>query len=471
MSSVEEREQLTPTVKQWKDGDDAGIDTDESADDDLIFEEVEDTQEIEPQNGVSMQLGQEDYYDDEEDEDVEEMDRVEAAKDSIEANIDELSKRKEAESSDLDEEERVGTSEIQKSQEIQAKAKRLRRAVAARDGVLKARRTNSKWRGDRLDVLDRKNWLKEVRRFVVEFYGTWTLTLVACMVAIQYEINPRTTPVLPSFAIGFTLTILIYSVSPISGAHFNPIVSWAFLLRGMFPIQRVLIYWIAQFSGALIAAGMVYAVYTDTNNLGSNIPGDYVSNAEAYYFESLFTFIFVTTILSVSSRAKSIGPNAAMAIGIALSVAHFALISTTGTGLNPARSLGPACWVRGRALHVLWIYVAGPFTGSTAAVIFAYFISLKGAGRQGRLIAMGAGGVESENESARDLAKNILNKTTLNLTGLVRAKPHSPRIDQPVIKETQDIQMGEIKTFASPKTSKSQQDVQIGEVKTFGAPS
>jgi len=214
---------------------------------------------------------------------------------------------------------------------------------------------------------DENRWLNELRRPLGEFYGTWVLVMVCCMSNIMYGLNPKIVQFQPCFAIGFTLSVLIYATFHLSGAHFNPVVSWAFYLRGVFPFRKMLIYVIAQFAGGICAAGMAYCVFGNVNEIGSTIP-NHISYAEAFYFESVFTFIFVFTILNVASRAKVMGANAALAVGFALTVCLLCTFEVTGTSLNPARSLGPAVWVRGLPLHVLWIYFAGPFLGSTLAV-------------------------------------------------------------------------------------------------------
>ena len=47
----------------------------------------------------------------------------------------------------------------------------------------------------------------------------------------------------------------------IAGAHLNPAITGAFALLGRIGWKKVLVYWIAQYVGALFGAFFVYAVY------------------------------------------------------------------------------------------------------------------------------------------------------------------------------------------------------------------
>ena len=57
-----------------------------------------------------------------------------------------------------------------------------------------------------------------------------------------------------AISFGLVIMVMIYAVGHISGAHFNPAVTFAFALTRHFPWRRVALYWPAQLAGALAAA-------------------------------------------------------------------------------------------------------------------------------------------------------------------------------------------------------------------------
>jgi len=74
-----------------------------------------------------------------------------------------------------------------------------------------------------------------------------------------------------AIATGLTLVALIYSLGQISGAHFNPAVTIAFWLRGVFLFKRVPIYILSQLAGAFAAVGFLIAIFGRTDDPVPNI--------------------------------------------------------------------------------------------------------------------------------------------------------------------------------------------------------
>jgi aquaporin Z len=66
-----------------------------------------------------------------------------------------------------------------------------------------------------------------------------------------------------------------------------------------------------------------------------------------------------------------IGQIAGLAIGITLVVIHIVGINVTGVSVNPARSLGPALLVGGKAMAQVWLFLIVPsLAGIIAGVLF-----------------------------------------------------------------------------------------------------
>ena len=83
-------------------------------------------------------------------------------------------------------------------------------------------------------------------------------------------------------------------------------------------------------------------------------------------FELVATLIFVIVILG-STQAKAPDGFAGLAIGIVLVAIHIFGIRITGVSVNPARSLGPALVVGGRAMAQVWLFLLVPCVGGAIA--------------------------------------------------------------------------------------------------------
>jgi aquaporin Z len=54
-------------------------------------------------------------------------------------------------------------------------------------------------------------------------------------------------------------------------------------------------------------------------------------------------------------------------IGLTLLILHLAFFGVSGTSVNPARSLGPALFVGGKAFGQVWMYLIVPTLGGLFA--------------------------------------------------------------------------------------------------------
>ena len=149
---------------------------------------------------------------------------------------------------------------------------------------------------------------------------------------------------------GLVIMAMIYAVGHISGAHFNPAVSFAFALTRHFPWTRVLGYWTAQLAGALAAALLLRASLGDLANVGATLPTG--SDGRAFLWEVVLTFFLMVVIMAVATDTRAVGEAAAIAIGGTVGLDAMFGGPITGASMNPARSLGPALayqFVRGEA--------------------------------------------------------------------------------------------------------------------------
>jgi aquaporin Z len=204
-----------------------------------------------------------------------------------------------------------------------------------------------------------------MQKFVAEFIGTLTLVLFGCGAAVLGGEHVGQLGI--ALAFGFAIVAMAYGIGSISGCHVNPAVSLAVFVAGRMSARELILYWIAQFLGALVGAGVLAAIAGTAGGLGQNgwgpgYNGEFSLQA-ALIFEVVMTALFVIVILGSTSTAAPAG-FAGLAIGITLAVIHIVGIQVTGVSVNPARSFGPAVLVGGQALSQLWLFFVAPAIGA-----------------------------------------------------------------------------------------------------------
>jgi aquaporin Z len=133
-------------------------------------------------------------------------------------------------------------------------------------------------------------------------------------------------------------------------------------VAGRLRAQRLPINVVAQCLGAIVAAWLLAII---AKGALAGFGGGHGEQA-AFLFEVIATFIFVLVILGATGR-QAHPAIAGLAIGLTLVVIHLVGIRITGTSVNPARSLGPALMVGGKALGQLWPFIVTPLLGGALA--------------------------------------------------------------------------------------------------------
>jgi MIP family channel proteins len=208
------------------------------------------------------------------------------------------------------------------------------------------------------------------RRLTAEVFGTFALVAVAAGGEVVAKVVGDVSPAARAVAPALLVMAMIYAIGNCSGAHFNPVVSLAFALRGAFPWETVPAYWLAQVVGAVLAGGFLRLVFPDAPDLGATLP--HAGTGAALAFEVFLTTLLVTVALGTATRHELIGPNAAVAVGGTIALAGLIGGPVSGASMNPARSLGPA--VVGGTTQQLWIYFLGPAVGAVLAVLLTAVI-------------------------------------------------------------------------------------------------
>jgi len=219
-----------------------------------------------------------------------------------------------------------------------------------------------------------------MKKYLAESIGTFTLVLLGCGSAV---IAGEQVGVLGiSFAFGFALIAMAYGIGPISGCHINPAVSLGVFVSGRMDAKDLGGYVVAQCLGAILGAAVLYGIVSGKlagydlsasglgqNGWGEGYLGEYGMGA-ALLFEFVASFLFLVVILG-STQSGTSGMMAGLAIGLTLVGIHIVGIQVTGVSVNPARSLGPAVFVGGKALSQLWLFLVTPsLAGILAGVLF-----------------------------------------------------------------------------------------------------
>jgi aquaporin Z len=172
------------------------------------------------------------------------------------------------------------------------------------------------------------------RKYVVEAIGTFFLvfTVAACVLA-----GSTFTPL----AAGSVLMVMVYAGGHISGAHYNPAVTMAALVRHRIGFADAVGYWIVQLIAGVVAALVARAVVAPAK-VTTLSPSGHVLVA-AVLVELLFTFALCYVVLNVAtSKDQSGNTFFGLAIGFTVVAGAFAVGGISGGAFNPAVSLGGA---------------------------------------------------------------------------------------------------------------------------------
>ena len=207
------------------------------------------------------------------------------------------------------------------------------------------------------------------RKLAAEFVGTFALVFAGCGAIMVDAKTGALGHVGVAISFGLVIMVMIYGVGHISGAHFNPAVSFAFALSRHFPWPRVYAYWAAQLAGALTAAAILRGSLGNIAHLGATLPSG--SQGQSFLWELVLTFFLMFVIVAVATDTRAVGEAAAIAIGGTVGLDAMFGGPISGASMNPARSIGPA-FVSGN-LHALWLYIVAPLVGAALGAVTYQF--------------------------------------------------------------------------------------------------
>jgi aquaporin Z len=213
-----------------------------------------------------------------------------------------------------------------------------------------------------------EDWL---RRGAAEFIGAFTLIFVGvAAIAVGADL------VGVAFAHGLAIALMVSAFGHISGGHFNPAITFGFLVTKRITLKLAGVYWIAQFAGAILAA-LLDRWLIPGDALAKGVPAVHaIGSGEAVVLEAIMTFFLVAVVFATAvdprGAFKSI---AGLGIGLTITMDIFAGGPLTGAAMNPARALGPQLvgnhWADG------WVWYVGPVVGAVAAAVAYEWLYLR----------------------------------------------------------------------------------------------
>lgn len=200
-------------------------------------------------------------------------------------------------------------------------------------------------------------------KLATEFAGTFVFLTVIGLSAGAGSLAP--------LAIGFGLMAMVYMGGHVSGAHYNPAVSFGLFLRRVVDLQTMLAYWVVQVVAGVLAFLFAYA-------LSGRVADVHPTAAwpAALAAEIAFTAALVLVVLNVAATKETAGNSFyGLAIGMTVAAGAFVAGPISGGVFNPAVGIGATAGAGvfgSGAWSALWIYLVGPLAGAAIAAAIHY---------------------------------------------------------------------------------------------------
>ncbi|XP_073157317.1 aquaporin NIP2-1-like isoform X2 [Henckelia pumila] len=199
------------------------------------------------------------------------------------------------------------------------------------------------------------------RKVIAEIIATYLLVFVTCgSAALSVTDEHKVSKLGASVAGGLIVTVMIYAVGHVSGAHMNPAVTLAFAAVRHFPWKQVPFYWAAQFTGATLSGFTLHVLLHPIKHVGTTSPSG--TDLQALIMEIVVTFSMMFVTSAVATDTKAVGELAGIAVGSAVCITSILAGPISGGSMNPARTMGPA--IASGYYKGFWVYIVGPVCGT-----------------------------------------------------------------------------------------------------------
>jgi len=178
------------------------------------------------------------------------------------------------------------------------------------------------------------------QKYIAEFIGTYLLVFtVGCNVLTSPE---KTAANWAATSIACVLMVSIYALGGVSGANFNPAVSFTLGLSGNMPFGEVLVYAVVQILAGVVAGISFHGSFGGHGQkpflLG---PGEGFNWFHVLMVEALYTCMLCFVVLNVAKARKNAGNEFyGIAIGFVIVAGGYAVGGISGGAFNPAVAFG-----------------------------------------------------------------------------------------------------------------------------------
>ncbi|KAG6395434.1 hypothetical protein SASPL_146079 [Salvia splendens] len=206
------------------------------------------------------------------------------------------------------------------------------------------------------------------RAGIAEFIATFLFLYISILTVMGVQNSPSK-----------CASVGIQGIAWAFGGHINPAVTFGLFLARKLSLTRAVFYMVMQCLGAICGAGVVKGFHKTlymTKGGGANMVNHGYTKGDGLGAEIVGTFVLVYTVFSATDAKRSARDShvpilAPLPIGFAVFLVHLATIPITGTGINPARSLGAAIiYNKKAAWNDHWIFWVGPFIGAALAALY-----------------------------------------------------------------------------------------------------
>jgi len=228
---------------------------------------------------------------------------------------------------------------------------------------------------------------REYKKYASEALGTFIFVFIALATVNQTVLSAiynktDVSQLIIAFGFGIGLAVGVQLVGPISGAHLNPAVSFAFCLFKKLSLTDMVFYMLAQMFGAFFAALLVYCLYynlisrLDYNVATASMFGTVKMDQTSIVVGLLEQVIGTALLMFGVARVVKYGKYVSTLIGVILFTLALCM-GNNGFAFNPARDLGPRMmtlifWgvdVFKYGSHWFWVPVVGPCIGAPLGLL------------------------------------------------------------------------------------------------------
>lgn len=209
------------------------------------------------------------------------------------------------------------------------------------------------------------------RRSFVEFVGTFALIFIGAGTIMSVGPAGDAGTLEVALAHGLVIAVMVSAVGHISGGHFNPAITFGFMLTRRISVLLGLAYWFVQLAGAALAALLLKWIFPTANTDATNIGAPAVNTIDlgpALVVEAMLTFFLVWVVFATTADPRgTYTAIAGLAIGLVIVFDSLFGYPLTGAAMNPARAFGPE--LVANTWTDAWIWYVGPLAGGAIAAL------------------------------------------------------------------------------------------------------